>query len=131
MFCTTQSVKVLSNPGKVKFGGLTQLLRYVRENKNSDLTYYAKIEDTTLSDLLRQDIIMPEKQLMAFYDYRWKDFTDNEMSTGLYIVFYQGGPVDNFTHVPGAVSQSSAESEYNTACTAVMDPSQSSMLKMN
>ena len=35
--------------------------------------------------------------------------------------FYQGGPIDNCTHVPGPVAYSSAESEYNTACTISMD----------
>ena len=33
---------------------------------------------------------------------------------------YQGGPIDHGTHVPGPVAQSSAESEYNAACTAGM-----------
>ena len=31
--------------------------------------------------------------------------------------FYQGGPIDHGTHVPGPVDQSSAESEYNAAYT--------------
>ena len=37
-----------------------------------------------------------------------------------YIIFYQGGPIDHGTHVPGPVAQSSAESEYNAECTAGM-----------
>ena len=36
------------------------------------------------------------------------------------ITFYQGGEIDHGTHVPGPVDQSSAESEYNAACTAGM-----------
>ena len=35
-------------------------------------------------------------------------------------MFYQCGPIDHDTHVPGPVAQSSAESEYNAACTAGM-----------
>ena len=35
-------------------------------------------------------------------------------------MLYQGGPIDHGTHVPGPVSQSSDESEYNAACTAGM-----------
>ena len=38
-------------------------------------------------------------------------------------MFYQGGPIDNCTHVPGPVAQYSAESEYTAACTTVMAPS--------
>ena len=38
---------------------------------------------------------------------------DTGIITGSYIVFYQGGPLDHCTYVPGPVSQYSAESEYN------------------
>ena len=36
------------------------------------------------------------------------------------MIFYQGGAIDHDKNVPGPVSQSSIESEYNVACTAVM-----------
>ena len=49
-------------------------------------------------------------------------------STGAYIIFYQGGPIDHGTHVPVPVAQSSAESEYNSACTAGMALSHFRML---
>ena len=49
-----------------------------------------------------------------------KDCPDTGISTGSYIVFYQGGLIDHFTRVPGPVAQSSAYSEYNAACTSVM-----------
>ena len=57
---------------------------------------------------------------MGFSDSSWKYFPDTGRSTGAYIIFYQCGTIDHGTHVPGPVSQLSAESEYNTACTAVM-----------
>ena len=57
---------------------------------------------------------------MDFSDSSWKDYPDTGRSTGAYIIFYQGGPIEHGTHVPGPVSQSSAESEYNSACTAGM-----------
>ena len=47
-------------------------------------------------------------------------FPDTGRSIGSYIILYQGGPIDHGTHVPGPVSQSSAESEYNAACTVGM-----------
>ena len=43
------------------------------------------------------------------------------MCKGAYILFYQGGTIDNCTHIPGPVAQSIDESEYNTSCTAGMD----------
>ena len=65
--------------------------------------------------------IKTKNNLMAFSDSSWQDCPDNGRSTGAYIIFYQGGPIDHGTHVPGPVAQSSAESEYNAACTAGMD----------
>ena len=57
---------------------------------------------------------------MAFSDSSWQDYPDTGISTGAYNIVYQGGPIDHGTHVPGPVAQSSAESEYNSACTAGM-----------
>ena len=45
---------------------------------------------------------------MGFSDYSWQDCPDTERSTVAYIIFYQGGPIDHGTHVPGPVAQSSA-----------------------
>ena len=60
-----------SNPGKVQIEGLVHLLRYVWDNKNLGLKYYAKIEDTFKSYILIHAIIKNENQLMMFYDSRW------------------------------------------------------------
>ena len=57
---------------------------------------------------------------MAFSDSSWQDCPDTGRSTGSYIIFYQGGPIDHGTPVPVPVAQSSAESEYNAACTSGM-----------
>ena len=57
---------------------------------------------------------------MAFSDSSWQDCPDTGRSTRSQIIFYQGGQIDHGTHVPGLVAQSSAESEYNAACTAGM-----------
>ena len=73
-----------------------------------------------VTDLLRQAIIKTENHFMDFSHSSWQDCPDTGRSTGSYIIFYQGGPIDHGTHVPVPVSQSSAESEYNAACTAGM-----------
>ena len=46
--------------------------------------------------------------LMDFSDSSWQDCPDTGRSTGAYIILYQGGPIDNGTHVLGPVAQSSA-----------------------
>ena len=99
-----------SNPGKVHFEGLVHLLRYIRDNKTWGLNYYADINYAHLSDILRQASIKTRKQLMDFYDSSCKYCPDTDRSTRAYIIFYQGFPIDHGTHIPGPISQSSAES---------------------
>ena len=43
-------------------------------------------------------------------------------------MFYQVGPIDHFTHVPGPVDQFSSESEFNETCTAGIAISQCKVL---
>ena len=84
------------------------------------LEYYFKIEDATLSYLLRQASNNTEKQLMVLSGFSWQDCPDNGRSTRSYIVFYQCGPINHCTYVPVIVDQSSAESYYNAECTSGM-----------
>ena len=69
------------------------------------MRHYAKIEDSPLSKLLIQARINTEKQLVVFHYYIFQYCPDNGRSTEAYVVFYQGGPIDHFTFVPGPVSQ--------------------------
>ena len=55
---------------------------------------------------------------MNFSDSSWQDCPNTGRITVLYIISYQGGPIEYGTHVPGPVAQSSAESEYNAACSS-------------
>ena len=74
------------------------------------MKYYADMNDAPVTNLLRQNIIKTENHLMAFHDFSGKYCPDTGISTGAYIIFYQGGSIYHGTHVPGPVSQSSAES---------------------
>ena len=87
------------NYGKVHFEGLVHLLRYIKENKTLGLKYYAYMNDAPVSDLLIQASIKTENHLMYFYDSSWKDCPYTGRSTGAYIIFYQGGPIDHVTHM--------------------------------
>ena len=76
-----------------------------------------------------QASIQTEKKCMVFsYSYR-KYCPSIGISTGEYIVFYQGEIIDHCTHVPGPVAQCSDESYYNSACAAGMDLTRFSILK--
>ena len=72
------------------------------------LNYYVDMNDSPVTDLLRQDHIKAEDHLVGFSDSSWQDCPDTGRSIGTYIIFYQGGTIDHGTHVPGQVSQSSA-----------------------
>ena len=104
-FAVHKLAKFLSNPGKVHYEALVHFLRYIRDNKTLGLNYYADMNDAPVSDLLRQDSIKTDNQLMSFSDYSWQIFPDTGRSTGAYIIFYKGGPIDYGTHVPGLVYQ--------------------------
>ena len=84
---------------------------YIRENKTLGLKYYADMNDAPVSDLPRQANIKTENQLMDFSDSSWQDCPDTGRSIGAYIIFYQGGPINHGTHVPGTVAKSSVESK--------------------
>ena len=92
------------------------------------LKYYAYMKDAPVSYMLRQACIKTENHLMDFPNCSWQDCPVTGRSTGAYIIFDQGGPIDHITHVPGPVSRSSAETEYNAECTAVMALSHFRML---
>ena len=55
--------------------------------------------------MLTQAGIKTENQLMAFSDSSWQDFPDTDISTGAYIMFYQGRIIDHGTHVLVPVAQ--------------------------
>ena len=121
IFAVHKLAKFSSHTGKVSYEVLLHLLIYIRENKTFGLNYYADMKYALLSDLFKKDNVKTENQLMAFSDYSCKDCLNTGRSTGACVVFYQGGKIDLGTHVPGPVSQSNSESEYNAACTVGMD----------
>ena len=87
---------------------MVHLLRYIRDNRNLGLKYYADLNYAQVTDILRQANIKTKNHLMDFSDSGWQDCTYTGRSTGAYIIFYQGGLIDHGTHVSGPVAQSSA-----------------------
>ena len=107
-FAVYKLAKFSENPVKVHFEGLIHFLRYIRDNNTLGLKYYADMNDAPVTDILRQANIKTKNHLMGFSNSSWQDCPDTGRSTGAYIIFYQGGPIDHGTHVPGPVSQYSA-----------------------
>ena len=103
-FAVHKLAKFLANHSKVHFEGLVHLLRYIRDNKTLGLKYYADLNDAPMTDLLRQASINTKNHLMDFSDSSWQDCPDTGRSTGAYIIYYQVGPIDRGTHVPGPIA---------------------------
>ena len=106
-FAVHKLEKFSVNPGKVNLDGLIHLFRYIRDNNTLILRYYGNLNDAPVTDLLRQANIKTKNHLMDFSDSSWQGCPDTGRITGAYIIFYQGGPIDHVTHVPGTVAQSS------------------------
>ena len=73
-FAVHKLARFSANPGKVHFEGLVQLLRYIRYNKALGLKYYADMNDSPVTDLLRQASIKIDNHLMDFSDSSWQMF---------------------------------------------------------
>ena len=108
IFAVHKIAKFSANHSKVHFEGLVHLLRYIRDNNILGLKYYADLNDAPVKNLLRQASIKTENHLMAYSDSSWQDCPDTGTSTGGYIIFYKGVPIDYGIHVPVPVAQSSA-----------------------
>ena len=67
-FAVKKLAKFPSNPGKVHFGGLVHMLRYIKDNKTLGMKYNANMIDASITELLRQDIIRTKNQLMDLSD---------------------------------------------------------------
>ena len=117
IFAVQKLSRFSANPGKVHFEVLVHMLRYTSYNKTLGLKYYADMNDAPATDLLIQASIKTENHLMDFSGSSWQDFPYTGRSTGAYIIFYQCGKFYHGTHFTGPFSRSSAESEYNAACT--------------
>ena len=118
IFAVHKLAKFSANPGKVHFEGLIHVFIYMTDNKTLGLKYYADMNDAPVTHILRRANNKTKDHLMNFSDSSWQDYPDTGRSTVAYIILNQGGPIEDGKHVPGRVSQSSAESEYNTSCIA-------------
>ena len=107
-FTVHKLAKFSANPDKVHFEVLMHLLTYIRDNKTLVLKYYADLNDAPVTDILRKASIKIKNHLLDFSYSSWQEVPDTVISTESYMIFYQGGPIDHGTYVPGPVAQFSA-----------------------
>ena len=110
-FAVIKLAKLMRRPGHEHFHALIHLLQYLRDNTNIGITFYWKVEDPPVYDLLTSAGEKSIRFLFGMHDSSWQDCPDTDQSTGSYVIFGQVGPVDYSTYVPSPVVMSSAEAE--------------------
>ena len=119
-FAVTKLAKFMHRPGREHFCALIHLLQYLHDNTNVGLTFYWKVEDSPVYDLLTSAREKNIPCLFRMHDSSWQDCPDTGQSTGSYVIFGQEGPVDYSTYIPSPVAMSSAEAECNGGAVAGM-----------
>jgi hypothetical protein len=127
-FAVSKLAKFMRLPGKRHFEAIAHLLHYLREKSQLGLKYYSDLARAPLQRILTESRVEATRNLVTFSDSSWQDCPDTGRSTACYTVTYMGGVIDHSTHVPGIVALSSAEAEYNGACTACMSTDHHRML---
>jgi hypothetical protein len=127
-FAVSKLAKFMRLPGKKHFEAIAHLLHYLREKSQLGLKYYSDLARAPLQRILTESRVEATRNLVTFSDSSWQDCPDTGRSTACYTVTYMGGVIDHSTHVPGIVALSSAEAEYNGACTACMSTDHHRML---
>ena len=127
-FAVTKLAKFMRKPGRNHFKGVIHVLQYLRDNIQKGLKFYRHIEDSPMYDLLKQNNVKLDHNMFGMHDSSWQDCPDTGRSTGAYIIFSQGGPVDFATFVPVPIAMSSAEAEINASANAGMALSHVRML---
>ena len=127
-FAVTKLAKLMQMPGRGHLKALIHLLDYLRDNLEYRIKFYKNVEDSPIHELLVRNKKSVEHGFFGICDSSWQDCPVTGRSTGSYIIFSQGGPVDFSSYVPVPVAMSSAEAECNVGATAGMALSHLRML---
>jgi hypothetical protein len=128
VYATNKLAKFTRLPGRVHFGVLLHLLRYLRDNALLGIHFYSDLFRAPLMKMLESQKIQQCHAFFGFSDSSWNDDADTGRSTGCFILTYMGGIVDHSSNMPDPVALSSAEAEYNEGCVAFMAASHLRML---
>ena len=128
MFAVTKLAKFMRMPGRFHFQAVIHVLKYLRDNSSLGIKYYHNITSAPVHKILLETGMPVIHDLVGMHDSSWQDCPDTGRSTGSYVHFAQGGPVDFAAYVPSPVAMSSVEAEWNAGATAGMAMSHLRML---
>jgi len=120
LFAVNKLARYMRKPGKVHYDALVHLLRFLRDNNNYGVRFFADYTTSPLFQHLQTHGMPTDQQLIVMSDSSWNDNVDTGRSTGCFLIFYMGGIIDHSSNMPEPVALSSAEAEYNQACVATM-----------
>jgi hypothetical protein len=130
LFAIRKACKHMHLPGRPHFKAILHLLHHIRCHPPQALKYYSDASKSPLAGLLREAALSQlDPSFILFTDSSWGD-CDELLSTGCYVIFYQGGIVDMNSFVPSIIAQSSAESESNVMCVGAMAAANARMMIM-
>ena len=81
-FSVNKLAKFSSNPGKLHFEGLVNLMRYISDIKLLSLKHYDDMKYAPLSYLLMQAIIDTDNKFIGFSDFSCQYCSDTGIITG-------------------------------------------------
>jgi hypothetical protein len=130
LFAIRKACKHMHMPGRSHFRALLHLLHHIRCHPPKALKYYSDASKSPLTAMLREaGLSKIDPSFVIFTDSSWGD-CDELLSTGCYLILYQGGLVDHNSFVPSIIALSSAESESNTMCVGAMAAANARMIIM-
>ena len=121
-FATVKLAKYAHTPGDCHYKALIWLVGYIHKFPNKAIHFYTYINLSPIGKILHQsNISLNDNLTVTFTDASWQDDIDTGRSTGGYIIFKLGGPIDHRCHLPIPIALSTGEAEYlaaSVACTA-------------
>ena len=121
-FAIVKLAKYAHSPGDCHYKALIWLVGYIHKFPNKAIHFYSDINSSPIGKILHQSkISLNDNLTVTFTDASWQDDVDTGRSTGGYIIFKSGGPIDHRCHLPIPIALSTGEAEYlaaSVACTA-------------
>ena len=104
IFAVTKLENFMRGPGWEQIRAQIHLLQYLRDNTHYGITFYRKVEDTPVYDLLTGAREKGIPHHFWMHNTSWQDYPDNGCSTGPYVIFHQGSPFHYNTFVPSPMA---------------------------
>ena len=94
MFAVPKLAQFMKFPGRKHLEAVLHLLHYLTAHTQLGIRYYHNLANSPLATLLHSACITTTRLLITFSDSSWQECPNIRQSTGCFITFVHGGPVD-------------------------------------